>query len=310
MGAAGVDLDMVTLDFDATLLDAYSEKQDEAPTYKRGFGFHPFGVWCDETNEPLAAMLRPGNAGANNTNDHVELLDQAIDALPVRYRAGHMIGDHGADVVVSMLVRADSAGATHGFIRAILEANAEYSIGYQIDGLLLNALLLVQEEEWSPAVETNGGVRAGAFVTELTGLVDMTGWGRGCLLVCRRERPHPGAQLSLFDMSNGWRHTAFITNSLGDAVVLELRQRGHARVEDRVRCWKARSPDIYATAGARCWAWRPNPAGVRETRRRDGAVARRSTNHCCACGPDSQRRRGGRAPAGIADRLFVAHRRH
>ena len=78
-----------------------------------------------------------------------------------------------------------------------------------------------------------------AFVRELTNLVDMTGWGRGCRLVCRREHPHPGAQLSLFDMSNGSRHTVFITNSPGDRVVLELRQRGHARVEDRVRCWKA-----------------------------------------------------------------------
>ena len=237
--AAGLDLAAVTLDFDATLLESYSEKQDAAPTYQRGFGFHPFGVWCDETNEPLAAMLRPGNAGANNTNDHVELLDQAIDALPERYRAGHMIGDHAKDVAVPLLVRADSAGASHGFVRAILEANADYSIGYQIDGRVRDALLLVQEEHWKSAIETSGAVRAGAFVTELTDLVDMDGWGSGCRLICRRERPHPGAQLSIFDTDNGWRHTAFITNSPGNAVVLELRQRGHARVEDRVRCWKA-----------------------------------------------------------------------
>ncbi len=237
--AAGLNFDAVTLDFDATLLDSYSEKQDTAPTYKRGYGFHPFGVWCDETNEPLAAMLRPGNAGANNTNDHVELLDQAIDALPVRYRTGHMIGDQADMVEVALLVRADSAGASHGFVRAILEANAEYSIGYQIDGRVRDALLLVQEEDWRPAVETSGARRAGAFVTELTDLVDMDGWGNGCRLICRRERPHPGAQLSIFDTDNGWRHTAFITNSPGDTVTLELRQRGHARVEDRVRCWKA-----------------------------------------------------------------------
>jgi hypothetical protein len=237
--AAGLDLPVVTLDFDATLVDVYSDKQDAAPTYKRGFGFHPFGVWCDETNEPLAAMLRPGNAGANNTNDHLELLDMAIDALPVKYRTGHMIGDKHNDVVVPMLVRADSAGATHGFVRAILEANADYTIGYQIDGRVRDALLLVQEEDWSPAVETNGAERVGASVTELTSLVDMAGWGRRCRLICRREHPHPGAQLSIFDTDNGWRHTAFITNSPGDAVTLELRHRGHARVEDRVRCWKA-----------------------------------------------------------------------
>ena len=101
----------------------------------------PFAVWCDETNEPLAAMLRPGNAGANNTNDHLELFDAAIDALPSRYRAVHMVGDHKSDVAVATLVRADSAGATHGFVRAILEANAEYTIGYAIDGRVRDALL-------------------------------------------------------------------------------------------------------------------------------------------------------------------------
>jgi hypothetical protein len=58
-------------------------------------------------------------------------------------------------------------------------------------------------------------------------------------VICRRERPHPGAQLSIFDTADGWRHTAFITNTPGDPTVLELRHRGHARVEDRVRCWKA-----------------------------------------------------------------------
>ena len=237
--AAGLDLDEVTLDFDATLIDSYSEKQDAAPTYKRGFGFHPFAVWCDQTNEPLAAMLRPGNAGANNTNDHLELLDAAIDALPARYRAGHMIGDTGADVKVPMLVRADSAGCSHGFVRAINEANAEYSIGHPIDGRIRDALLLVQEEHWRPALNTDGTRRHRAEVYELTRLVDVTRWGAGCRIICRRERPHPGAQLSLFDTDNGWRHTAFITNTRGEATLLEARHRGHARVEDRVRCWKA-----------------------------------------------------------------------
>ena len=79
--AAGLDLDEVTSDFAATPIDSYSEKQDAAPTYK-SFGFHPFAVWCDQTNEPLAAMRRPGNAGANSANDHLELLDAAIEGLP------------------------------------------------------------------------------------------------------------------------------------------------------------------------------------------------------------------------------------
>ena len=88
----------LVIDFDATLVTAHSEKQDAAATYKGGFGFHPLGVWCDTTSEPLAAMLRPGNAGANDTDDHLELLDQAICSLPADYRIGHEEGDDPKEV--------------------------------------------------------------------------------------------------------------------------------------------------------------------------------------------------------------------
>ena len=124
-------------------------------------------------------MLRPGNAGANNTNDHLELLDAAIDTLPEHYRRGHMIGDTPADVHVPMLVRADSAGRSHGFIRAIVEANADYSIGHQIDGRIRDGLLLVQEDDWRPAANTDGNRRHGAEVHELTSLVEADRMGTG-----------------------------------------------------------------------------------------------------------------------------------
>jgi len=87
------------------------------PTYKRGFGFHPLGAWCDTTGEPVAAMLRPGNAGSNDADHHLELLDQARSALPPEYQLGHDVGDTSDMVVHPILVRADSAGATHGFVR-------------------------------------------------------------------------------------------------------------------------------------------------------------------------------------------------
>ena len=151
-----------------------------------------------------------------------------------------MIGDTRADVNVAMLVRSDSAGCSHGFVRAVVEANADYSIGHQIDGRIRDALLLVQEDDWRPALNADGTRRHGAEVRELTRLVDLTGWGHGCRIICRRELPHPGAQLSLFDTDNGWRHTAFITNTRSlDVVELEPRHPGHDRVEDRVRIWKA-----------------------------------------------------------------------
>lgn len=238
--AAGVTPETgLTLDFDATLVTAHSDKQDAAPTYKRGFGFHPLGVWADEPQEPLAAMLRPGNAGSNCAADHVVLLGEAIEGLPPAWRAGHQPGDDAAEVVCPMLVRADSAGATHWFVEALVERNVGYSIGYSIDGRIRDALVLVQEEDWEPATEADGARRPGAYVAELTDLVNLSAWPEGCRLIVRRERPHPGAQLSFFDTQEGWRHTAFITNTPGGhTAALELRHRSHARVEDRVRAWK------------------------------------------------------------------------
>ncbi len=230
----------IVLDFDSTLVTAHSEKEDAAPTYKRGFGFNPLAVWCDTTTEPLAAMLRPGNAAPNDTDDHLELLEQAMVALPSEYRLGHDEGDDPETVVHPILVRADSAGATHRFVEALADANCDYSIGFPVGGSVRDALLMAQEEDWVGAREHGGAIREGAEVIELTGLVALSGWPADMRVVCRRERPHPGAQLSLFDTHAGWRHTCFITNTVGDdPAALELRHRGHARVEDRVRCWKA-----------------------------------------------------------------------
>jgi hypothetical protein len=238
--AASPPGDSLVLDFDATLQNAYSDKQDAAATYKKGFGFFPLGVWCDTTAEPLAAMLRPGNAGANDADDHVELLHRALSALPEEYQVGHFAGDDRDWVTHPILVRADSAGASHGFVEAIVAANCDFSIGYPIDQRVRDALVLVQEEDWIQAREADGSVRDGAWVTELTEFIDLSSWSESARLIMRRERPHPGAQLTLFDTSEGFRHTCFITNTEGDDTTdaLELRHREHARVEDRIRNWK------------------------------------------------------------------------
>ncbi len=227
-------------DFDSTLLNVSSEKEDAGATYKRGFGFNPLAVWCDNTKEPLAAMLRPGNAAPGNTDDHLELLEQVVRAVPLEYQLGHEEDDDPALVVHPILVRADSAGASHSFVQSLSIANFEYSIGFPISGSVRDVLLLAQEEDWVRATELDGGIRDGAEVIELTEIIELKGWPADMRVICRRERPHPGAQLSLFDTHAGWRHTCFITNTKGDDIAaLELRHRGHARVEDRVRCWKA-----------------------------------------------------------------------
>ena len=190
-------------DFDSTLLDVHSEKEDAAATYKRGFGFNPIAVWCDNTNETLAAMLRPGNAAPNDTDDHLELLEQAVRSVPAEYTLGHEEGDDPALVLHPILVRADSAGATHRFVQSLSDANFDYSIGFPISGSVRDALLLAQEEDWVRARELDGGIREGAEVIELTELYEVKGWPESMRVICRRERPHPGAQLSLFDTRCG-----------------------------------------------------------------------------------------------------------
>jgi hypothetical protein len=92
---------------------------------------------------------------------------------------------------------------------------------------------------WTAALAADGGVRDGAQVAELTGLLTLPGWPQRMRVIVRRERPHPGAQLSLFEERDGWRYTAFVTNTaVGALQWLEARHRAHARVEDRIRCAK------------------------------------------------------------------------
>ena len=84
---AGVDLgEVIVLDADATLVTAHSEKEQAAANFKGGYGFHPIGVWCDNTHEMLAVTLRPGNAGSNHAGDHIDVLTRAIAQIPAEHR--------------------------------------------------------------------------------------------------------------------------------------------------------------------------------------------------------------------------------
>src|SRR5215213_1484927 len=134
--AAGYAPAALTIDVDATLFDCHSDKEQAAANYKSGFGYHPLGMCLDETREPLAMLLRPGNAGSNTAADHCDVLDRSLDQLPAPYRAGHRVGDDPATVTHPMLVRADSAGATKTFLAELKDRNIAFSVGFAIDATI------------------------------------------------------------------------------------------------------------------------------------------------------------------------------
>ena len=225
--AAGGTPEVIVIDIDGTLLDAYSEKQDAASTYKHGFGFYPIVAFLDESGEALGGLLRPGNAGSNNAADHLEVLDRSLAQLPV------------TPAETPMLVRVDSAGATHAFVEGCRDRGVAFSIGLPVDQRVRDALLLAQEEDWQPAVEADGSARDGAWVSELTDLIDFEGWPDRTRVIARRERPHPGVQLSIFDQHEGVRHQVFITDQSDEDIAgLELAHRHRAHVENRIRAAK------------------------------------------------------------------------
>lgn len=223
--AAGLQPERITLDLDSTLVISHSEKEGAAATYKRGFGFHPLLCTLDETKEALAGILRPGNATANNAADNVAVLDAGLAQLPTR------------EAVEPILVRSDSAGATHELVNAVRERELRFSFGFDLTAAVREAILALPTNAWTPALGQDGEERDGADVAELSRL-DLSAWPVGTRAICRREIPHPGAQLTFSDL-NGYRFQVFITDQPDtDIAYLEARHRAHARVEDRIRCGK------------------------------------------------------------------------
>lgn len=237
---AGPDGELLVIDIDATIVTTKADKADAAPTYKRTYGHHPLLAMAGDCNEVLAGMLRPGNAGSNTAEDHVLVLADAIAALPSDWRAGHEPGDHPNDAAKELVVRADAGGTSHWLVEACRDRNISFSLGFQITSRVRDALSATTDDAWTPAVDGNGQPRPGAQVAELTEVMDLTAWPAGTRLIVRRERPHPGAQLSLFDTIEGMRHTAFITDQPDhDIAALELFQRQRARAENIIRDTKA-----------------------------------------------------------------------
>jgi hypothetical protein len=258
-------LDGVTcLRLDATVVTCHSDKEGAEPNFK-GFGLHPLGCWCDNTAEPLAARLRTGSAGSSTTADHLEVLAAAITALPPAHRR-------------RLMVTCDGAGASHGLIKRLDELAARpghqlvYSIGWELGERERTAIAAVPAHAWQAAIDHRGevrerraesacaGLRCGhrrcwveeAHVTELTGLLrhgpagdQLSGWPATMRIFARRERPHPGAQLSMFETEDGWRYSLWVTNLpatmrgwRANLAYIDATHRVHARVEDCIRTGK------------------------------------------------------------------------
>jgi hypothetical protein len=225
----------VIVDLDATLLDAHSEKENAAPTFKRGFGFHPLCSFVDHgpqgTGEPLAIMLRPGNAGSNTAADHITVARDALRQLPFTA--------HGGRIGRKVLIRTDAAGGTHEFVDWLHGRTLSYSLGFTLPDDAVERLALIPAAAWTPAYDDERAPRDGAWIAEATGVLDLSSWPTGMRVIVRKERPHPGAQLRFTD-ADGLRLTAFATNTpRGQLADLELRHRRRARAEDRIRAAKA-----------------------------------------------------------------------
>ncbi|PSK54232.1 hypothetical protein B0E38_03800 [Streptomyces sp. 111WW2] len=265
----------VIVDLDGVLVLAHSEKQDATATWKKTFGHHPLMAFVDHgslgSGEPVAGLLRPGNAGSNTAADHITTAQLALAQLPKKYRRGRRT-----------LIRTDSGGGTHEFVAWLAQRGRwlSYSVGMTITEQVHQAALKIPPAAWAAAIEPGGEIRDGAWVAELSGDC-LKGWPKGMRLIVRKERPHPGAQLRITD-ADGLRLTCFATNTtVMPIAALELRHRQRARAEDRIRAARAtglRNLPLHDTAQNQIWleivqlaldllAWMPMLALTGETRR-------------------------------------------
>jgi hypothetical protein len=245
--------------------DAHSDKEWAEPNFK-GFGHHPLQAYCDNTGgEPLAWMLRRGSAGSNTAADHIALTDAAIAALPPAFRRRLMVTVDGAGASHELIQHLDTLARRPGY-------QLIYSVGWAMTEREKTAIRLVPEQAWVQAIGPRGQLRERraddacdnarcghtrcwieqAHVTELTGLLrhrhgadQLASWPATMRVFVRRERPHPGAQLTLFETADGWRYTLWVTNRpetttgwLSQPQYIDAAHRVHARVEDAIRTGK------------------------------------------------------------------------
>ena len=220
---AGADPGFYVIDIDGTLVNSHSDKEAAAPNYKKRFGFYPIVSFLDATGEALAGLLRPGNAGSNTAIDNIQVLDDSLAQLPID------------PAEVEVIARTDAAGMTHNYLQACRDRKVRFISGHELSANIAAVLVSLPQRCWQPAISADGSDwRDYAHVTEITDLIDLTGWPTGTRMIARREPCHPGAQLTFTDI-DGHRYQVCITD-LGDADIayLEALYRGRGRAERQI----------------------------------------------------------------------------
>ncbi len=233
------------IDIDATLTASCSQKEGAAGTFKRGYGHHPLLCYLDETGEAPAGILRPGNAGSNTASDHIAVLDLALQQLDEQALEGEI------------LVRADGAGSTHELTVYCREARMGFSVGFDLDERVREAILSMGETAWQQAIHADGSPREHSQVCEITDQIDLSAWPVGSRLIARRTKLREGEQQSFAD-HDGHRLAVFLTDQDPSIPELDLTHRQHAHVEDHIRegkdCGLSNLP-FRSFAHNQVWLW-------------------------------------------------------
>jgi hypothetical protein len=203
----------LVIDMDATLVTASSDKEGAAPTWKKGYGFHPLGAWLANTRECLAMLLRPGNAGSNTFTDHKEVLAAAIGQVPARFRR-------------KILIRVDGAGASHELIKHLLSLSSArrvvlFTCGWMITAADEDAIRQIPAGAWKPGIAQDGGTEEDKDVAEITHLMTRAGnWPGGLRWIARRVKPSRRHQRNLtdYEKKTGWKYSITCTNIPSDGI--------------------------------------------------------------------------------------------
>jgi hypothetical protein len=231
----------LVIDMDATLVAASSDKEGAAPTWKKGYGFHPLGAWIANTRECPDMLLRPGNAGSNTFTDHKEVLGRTLKQVPAPFRR-------------KVIVRIDGAGASHDLVKHLLTLSSPrktllFTCGWMITAADEAAIAAVPADAWKPGITQDGDSEDDKDVAEITHLMSRAGnWPDGLRWIARRVKPSRRhlKNLTDYEKKTGWKYSITCTN-IPDSGIPDVPGSHHPQYIDTVH----RQHAVVETSGVR-----------------------------------------------------------